>query len=100
MIFGFSASPPSSERLTLGGPSPGALSFLVLGLVARIALAGSAAGAATPGVAGAGAGATGAGASEEVAGGAADPDSFLGAGAGVVGSLGIPWFPRIRLYLP
>ena len=88
MIFGFSASPPSSERLTLA-LSTGALSFLAFGLGARVALAGSAAGEGTPGVAGGGAGATGAGGSEEIAGKGVDPDSFLGTGAGVVVSLGI-----------
>ena len=79
-IFGFSASPPSSERLTLA-PSL-APSFLVFGLVARITLAGSAGGAVGGGVAGAGA-------SVATAGGA-DAGSFLGAGVGVVVSLGIP----------
>jgi hypothetical protein len=83
-IFGFSASPPSRERLTLA-PS-GAPSFLVLGLVGRIALVGSPAGA---GAGVAGAGVTGAGASVETAGGAADAGSSLGAGVGVVVSFGI-----------
>src|SRR3984957_16743442 len=82
-IFGFSASPPSRERLTFGASV--APSFLVFGLVARIALAGSPAGA------GAGAGVAGAGASVETVGGAAaaDAGSLVGAGVGVVVSSGI-----------
>ena len=84
-IFGFSASPPSRERLTFA-PS-GVPSFLVFGFVARMALVGSPAGA---GAGTAGAGVTGAGVSVETTGGAAaDAGSFLGAGVGVVVSFGI-----------